>query len=111
MTSHRTQRLKEEVLGQYNSLGVVYYCPHTVPSVFLIQCTPDIVTMVIVATFPGTKYIYSIIFRSDIVANRIYSVVARKGWPKVATISEVHCNYQQFYFISAIILYALSYLI
>ena len=25
----------------------------------------------IVATFPGTKYIYSIIFRSDIVANRI----------------------------------------
>ena len=23
-----------------------------------------------VATFPGTKYIYSIIFRSDIVANR-----------------------------------------
>ena len=36
----------------------------------------------IVDTFPGTKYIYSIIFRSDIVANR---------WPKVATISEVHC--------------------
>ena len=29
----------------------------------------------IVATFPGTKYIYSIIFRSDIVANRIY-------WPE-----------------------------
>ena len=26
----------------------------------------------IVATFPGTKYIYSIIFRSDIVANQIY---------------------------------------
>ena len=25
----------------------------------------------IVATFPGTKYIYSIIFRSDIVANQI----------------------------------------
>ena len=25
----------------------------------------------IVATFPGTKYIHSIIFRSDIVANRI----------------------------------------
>ena len=25
----------------------------------------------IVATFPGTKYIYSIIFQSDIVANRI----------------------------------------
>ena len=25
----------------------------------------------IVVTFPGTKYIYSIIFRSDIVANRI----------------------------------------
>ena len=25
----------------------------------------------IVATFPGTKYIYSIIFRSDIVANWI----------------------------------------
>ena len=25
----------------------------------------------IVATFPGTKYIYSVIFRSDIVANRI----------------------------------------
>ena len=39
----------------------------------------------IVATFPVTKYIYSIIFRSDI--------VARKGWPKVATISEVHCIY------------------
>ena len=37
----------------------------------------------IVDTFPGTKYIYSIIFRSDIVANR---------WPKVAPISEVHCN-------------------
>ena len=36
----------------------------------------------IVAPFPGTKSIYSIIFRSDI--------VARKGWPKVATISEVH---------------------
>ena len=40
----------------------------------------------IVATFPGTKYIYSIIFMSDI--------VARKGWPKVATISEVHCIVQ-----------------
>ena len=38
----------------------------------------------IVATFPGTKSIYSIIFRSDI--------VARKGWPKVATISEVYCS-------------------
>ena len=25
----------------------------------------------IVASFPGTKYIYSIIFRSDIVSNRI----------------------------------------
>ena len=37
----------------------------------------------IVATFPGTKYICFIIFRSDI--------VARKWWPKVATISEVHC--------------------
>ena len=37
-----------------------------------------------VATFPGTKYIYSIIFRSDI--------VARKCWPKVATISEVQCT-------------------
>ena len=37
----------------------------------------------IVATFPGTKSIYSFIFRSDI--------VARKVWPKVATISEVHC--------------------
>ena len=37
----------------------------------------------IVATFPGTKYICSIIFRSDI--------VARKWWPKVATISKVHC--------------------
>ena len=41
----------------------------------------------IVATFSGTKYIYSIIFRSDIVANRI---VSRKGWPEVATISKVH---------------------
>ena len=39
----------------------------------------------IVATFPVTKYIYSFIFRSDI--------VARKCWPKVATISEVHCIY------------------
>ena len=38
----------------------------------------------IVATFPDTKYIYSIIFRSDI--------VARKGWPKVATISKMHCT-------------------
>ena len=36
------------------------------------------------ATLPGTKSIYSIIFRSGI--------VARKGWPKVATISEVHCS-------------------
>ena len=44
----------------------------------------------IVATFSGTKYIYSIIFRSDIVANQII-IVARKGWLKVATISEVHC--------------------
>ena len=53
------------------------------------QCTPDIVATfivairIIVATFPGTKYIYSIIFRSNI--------VARKEWPNVATISEVHC--------------------
>ena len=45
----------------------------------------------IVATFPGKKYMYSIIFRSDMVANRIYIVMARKGWPKVATISDVHC--------------------
>ena len=37
-----------------------------------------------VVTIPGTKYIYSIIFRSDI--------VARNCWPKVATISEVHCT-------------------
>ena len=33
----------------------------------------------IVATFPGTKCIHSIIFRSDIVA-------------KVATVSDVHCT-------------------
>ena len=38
----------------------------------------------IVATFLGTKYIYSIIIRSDI--------VARKGWPNVATVSEAHCT-------------------
>ena len=31
----------------------------------------------IVATFPGTKYIYSIIFTSDIVAGRIW-------WPEIA---------------------------
>ena len=44
----------------------------------LIQCTPHIVSTFIysghsdiVATFPGTKPIYSIIFRSDIVANWI----------------------------------------
>ena len=30
------------------------------------QCTPDIV-----ASFPDTKYIYSIIFRLDVVASRI----------------------------------------
>ena len=66
---------------------------------YVLQCTPDIVAtfivairIYIVATFPGTKYIYSIIFRSDIVANRII-IVARKGCPKVATISEVHCKY------------------
>ena len=44
----------------------------------------------IVATFSGTKYIYYIIFRPDIVTNQII-IVARKGWPKAATISEVHC--------------------
>ena len=42
------------------------------------------------ATCPGTKYIYSIIFRSDIVA----ILVARKGWPKVATISKVNCIFR-----------------
>ena len=43
-----------------------------------IQCTPDIVATFmysghsdIVATFPSTKYIYSIILMSDIVANQI----------------------------------------
>ena len=37
----------------------------------MIQCTADIVSMFVVATFPGTKYFiyYIIIFRSDIVAN------------------------------------------
>ena len=38
-----------------------------------------------VATFPGAKYIHSIIFRSDIVANQIL-------WPeRCGPISEVHC--------------------
>ena len=41
----------------------------------------------IVATLPCTKYMYFITFRSDI--------VARNWWPKVATISEVHCNGQK----------------
>ena len=36
----------------------------------VLQCTLDIVALVIV-TLPGTKYIYSIRFRSDIVADRI----------------------------------------
>ena len=45
----------------------------------------------IVATFPGTKYIYSIIFRSDNYSGHS-DMVARKGWPKVATISKVHCT-------------------
>ena len=36
----------------------------------------------IVATFPGTKYIYSIIFRSDIVASRIqWPESAGPRWP------------------------------
>ena len=39
----------------------------------MIQCTADIVSMFVVATFPGTKYfIYYIIFSSDIVANGIW---------------------------------------
>ena len=37
----------------------------------------------IVATFPGTKFMYSIILWSYI--------LARKEWPKVVTISEMHC--------------------
>ena len=60
-----------------------------IPQELYIQCTLDIVATFIVAIriysghFPGTKFVYSIIFRSDI--------VARKCLPKVATISEVHC--------------------
>ena len=51
--------------------------------VYIIKCTLDIVAKFIVATFPGINYIYSIIFRSGI--------VAKEGWPKVATIFEVDC--------------------
>ena len=36
----------------------------------------------IVATFPGTKYMYSIIFSSDIVANQIkWPERGGPGWP------------------------------
>ena len=60
----------------------------------------------IVATFPGTKYIYSIIFRSDIVGNWI---VARKCWPKVVTISEVHCIVRCFYALLGLIVMIISF--
>ena len=44
--------------------------------IMIIQCTPDSGHVYsahsdIVATFPGTKSIQSILFRSDIVTNRI----------------------------------------
>ena len=44
----------------------------------------------IVATFSGTKYIglYSI----QVGYSGQSDIVARKWWPKVATISEVNCN-------------------
>ena len=44
----------------------------------------------IVATFPSTKYIYSILFLKVRYSGQS-DIVPRKGWPKVATISEVHC--------------------
>ena len=47
----------------------------------------------IVATFPGNKYIYSIIFRSDIVANRIkWPESGGPRWPlhpKCTVVTEV----------------------
>ena len=46
----------------------------------VIQCTPDLLATFIghsdiVATFPGTKYIYSIIIRPDKVDSQICSIL------------------------------------
>ena len=43
----------------------------------------------IVATFPGTKYI--LFYYIQVGYSGQSDIVARKGWPKVATKSEVHC--------------------
>ena len=45
----------------------------------------------IVATSPGTKYICSIYNYIQVRYSGHSDIVARKWWPKVATISEVHC--------------------
>ena len=61
----------------------------------LIQCTPDIVAMVIVAIRISGHFFWDkihLFYCIQVGYSGQSDIVARKGWPKVATITEVHCN-------------------
>ena len=53
----------------------------------------------IVATFPSTKYI-NLFHYIQVGYSGQSDIVARKGWPKVATKSEVYCIILQLYFLT-----------
>ena len=70
MSRQHVDKLNEAIFSwKCYSSGMCHYMVNTVYSGYsghVYSSHSDIV-----ATLPGTKYIYSIIFRSDIVANRI----------------------------------------